>query len=140
MNNILTDRELQVVSLRFGLLDANGMFTKLGNIGRSWMLGEIAQLPEFNCTRERISHLEIKALRKLTLTKQSEAFEKPLTTTDILFLCKQIQHAKLEVDILMMRQTRFDLEQEYKEKVRRIHQSEIDTQNRINSAKEGIGE
>ena len=70
MNNILTDRELKVVSLRFGLLDANGMFTKLGNIGRKWI----------------------------------------------------------------------DLEQEYKEKVRRIHQSEIDTQNRINSAKEGIGE
>lgn len=48
----LTDRERQVIELRFGLLD-----------GRARTLEEVGK--EFNVTRERIRQIEAKALRKL---------------------------------------------------------------------------
>ena len=48
----LTDRERQVVQLRFGLID-----------GRARTLEEVGK--EFNVTRERIRQIEAKALRKL---------------------------------------------------------------------------
>ena len=48
----LTDRERQVVELRFGLRD-----------GRARTLEEVGR--EFNVTRERIRQIEAKALRKL---------------------------------------------------------------------------
>lgn len=48
----LTDRERQVLCMRFGLLDGEGR--TLEEVGR-----------EFNVTRERIRQIEAKALRKL---------------------------------------------------------------------------
>ena len=48
----LTDREQEVLKLRFGLED-----------GRSRTLEEVGK--EFNVTRERIRQIEAKALRKL---------------------------------------------------------------------------
>ena len=55
----LTDRERQVVKLRFGLED-----------GRARTLEEVGQ--EFNVTRERIRQIEAKALRKLRHPSRSK--------------------------------------------------------------------
>ena len=55
----LTDRERQVVKLRFGLED-----------GRARTLEEVGK--EFNVTRERIRHIEAKALRKLRHPSRSK--------------------------------------------------------------------
>jgi RNA polymerase primary sigma factor len=49
---VLSDRERQVLELRFGLVD-----------GKDHTLEEVGQY--FNVTRERIRHIESKALRKL---------------------------------------------------------------------------
>ena len=56
----LTDRERQVVKLRFGLED-----------GRARTLEEVGK--EFNVTRERIRQIEAKALRKLWFSSESYA-------------------------------------------------------------------
>ena len=55
----LTDRERQVVQLRFGLID-----------GRARTLEEVGK--EFNVTRERIRQIEAKALRKLRHPSRSK--------------------------------------------------------------------
>lgn len=55
----LTDRERQVVQLRFGLVD-----------GRARTLEEVGK--EFNVTRERIRQIEAKALRKLRHPSRSK--------------------------------------------------------------------
>ena len=55
----LTDRERQVIELRFGLLD-----------GRARTLEEVGK--EFNVTRERIRQIEAKALRKLRHPSRSK--------------------------------------------------------------------
>ena len=55
----LTDRERQVVKLRFGLVD-----------GRARTLEEVGK--EFNVTRERIRQIEAKALRKLRHPSRSK--------------------------------------------------------------------
>ncbi len=55
----LTDRERQVVRLRFGLQD-----------GRARTLEEVGK--EFNVTRERIRQIEAKALRKLRHPSRSK--------------------------------------------------------------------
>lgn len=55
----LTDRERQVVQLRFGLMD-----------GRARTLEEVGK--EFNVTRERIRQIEAKALRKLRHPSRSK--------------------------------------------------------------------
>ena len=55
----LTDRERQVVKLRFGLED-----------GRARTIEEVGK--EFNVTRERISQIEAKALRKLRHPSRSK--------------------------------------------------------------------
>ena len=55
----LTDRERQVVELRFGLRD-----------GRARTLEEVGR--EFNVTRERIRQIEAKALRKLRHPSRSK--------------------------------------------------------------------
>ena len=55
----LTDRERQVVKLRFGLED-----------GRARTLEEVGK--EFNVTRERIRQIEAKALRKLRHPSRSK--------------------------------------------------------------------
>ena len=55
----LTDRERQVVKLRFGLID-----------GRARTLEEVGK--EFNVTRERIRQIEAKALRKLRHPSRSK--------------------------------------------------------------------
>ena len=57
----LTDRERQVVQLRFGLID-----------GRARTLEEVGK--EFNVTRERIRQIEAKALRKLRHPSRSKRF------------------------------------------------------------------
>ena len=55
----LTDRERQVIQLRFGLID-----------GRARTLEEVGK--EFNVTRERIRQIEAKALRKLRHPSRSK--------------------------------------------------------------------
>ena len=50
----LTERETLVLSLRMGISD-----------GRCWTLEDVARLPEFACTRERIRQIEAKSLRKI---------------------------------------------------------------------------
>lgn len=55
----LTPREAMVISLRYGIGASEAM-----------TLEEIAQLPEFGVTRERIRQIEIKALRKLNRNPQ----------------------------------------------------------------------
>ena len=57
--NSLTEREKQVVRLRFGLED-----------GRPRTLEEVGK--EFNVTRERIRQIEAKALRKLRHPSRSK--------------------------------------------------------------------
>ncbi len=59
----LTDRERQVVELRFGLRD-----------GRARTLEEVGR--EFNVTRERIRQIEAKALRKLETSLQKQETER----------------------------------------------------------------
>ena len=54
----LTDREREVLELRFGLKD-----------GRSYTLEEVGQI--FGVTRERIRQIEAKALRKLRHPQRS---------------------------------------------------------------------
>ena len=51
----LTERETKVLSLRMGVVD-----------GKKWTLGEIAAMPEFTCTRERLRQIEMKSLRKVS--------------------------------------------------------------------------
>ncbi len=58
----LTDREEQVLRLRFGLID-----------GRSRTLEEVGQI--FNVTRERIRQIEAKALRKLKHPSRSRTLK-----------------------------------------------------------------
>ena len=62
----LTDRERQVIELRFGLLD-----------GRARTLEEVGK--EFNVTRERIRQIEAKALRKLRHPSRSKRLKDFLT-------------------------------------------------------------
>ena len=62
----LTDRERQVVRLRFGLED-----------GRARTLEEVGK--EFNVTRERIRQIEAKALRKLRHPSRSKRLKDFLT-------------------------------------------------------------
>ena len=62
----LTDRERQVIELRFGLLD-----------GRARTLEEVGK--EFNVTRERIRQIEAKALRKLRHPSRSKKLKDFLT-------------------------------------------------------------
>ena len=62
----LTDRERQVIELRFGLLD-----------GRARTLEEVGK--EFNVTRERIRQIEANALRKLRHPSRSKRLKDFLT-------------------------------------------------------------
>ena len=62
----LTDRERQVIELRFGLID-----------GRARTLEEVGK--EFNVTRERIRQIEAKALRKLRHPSRSKRLKDFLT-------------------------------------------------------------
>ena len=57
--NQLTDREQQVLEMRFGLIDGN--VRTLEEVGR-----------QFNVTRERIRQIEAKALRKLRHPSRSK--------------------------------------------------------------------
>ena len=58
----LSERERQVLELRFGLID-----------GKDHTLEEVSRY--FNVTRERIRQIEAKALRKLRHPTRSRAFE-----------------------------------------------------------------
>lgn len=64
--DLLTDRERQVIVLRFGLED-----------GRARTLEEVGE--EFNVTRERIRQIEAKALRKLRHPSRSKRLKDFLT-------------------------------------------------------------
>jgi RNA polymerase primary sigma factor len=65
--NALTDRERQVISLRFGLTD-----------GRARTLEEVGK--EFHVTRERIRQIEAKALRKMRHPSRSRRLRDYLDT------------------------------------------------------------
>jgi len=148
MNNILSDLELRLVGLRYGLFTENMEIVHGTKIGISPTYATISShLYKFNYTGRKLhiselSDIEVGALTKLTLLPQTREWEKPLTTQDIIFLCKQIYSAKLEVDILITHQARLDAElfqeQENKrqaENRRRqqllLRQLESDTRNRI---------
>ena len=59
---ILSEREAQIVEMRFGLLDGNQM--TLEEIGK-----------KFNVTRERIRQIEARALSKMRMPAQSDEFK-----------------------------------------------------------------
>tara|TARA_R110002020_G_scaffold150089_3_gene326601 strand:- start:2 stop:478 length:477 start_codon:yes stop_codon:yes gene_type:complete len=148
MNNILSDLELRILGLRYGLFKTNMEIVPGTDIGHRWPYSDISrhlyneQYTEYKLHISELSEIEIQALLKLTLLPHTSDWEKPLTTADILFICKQIYSAKLEVDILITHQARLDAElfqeQENKrqaENRRRqqllLRQLESDTRNRI---------
>ena len=151
MNTILSDLELRLLGLRYGLFTANMEIVKGDEIGNRWTYSNISShLYKFNYTGRKLhiselSDIEVEALRKLTLLPQTRDWEKPLTTQDIIFLCKQIYSAKLELDILITPQERLDAELFQEQETKRqaenrrrqqllITQLESETRQRIHSA------
>ena len=150
MNNILSDLELRILGLRYGLFKTNMELVPGTAIGHRWPYSDISrhlyneQYTEYKLHISELSEIEIQALLKLTLLPHTSDWEKPLTTADILFICKQIYSAKLEVDILMTNQARLEddlfREQETKRQAENRHrqkllirQLESDTRKRIQS-------
>ena len=150
MNNILSDLELRILGLRYGLFKTNMEIVPGTDIGHRWPYSDISrhlyneQYTEYKLHISELSEIEIQALLKLTLLPHTSEWKKPLTTADILFICKQIYSAKLEVDILMTNQARLEddlfREQETKRQAENRHrqkllirQLESDTQKRIQS-------
>ena len=60
LNTVLSEKEANILRMRFGI-----------NCDHSMTLEEIAKLPEYNVTRERIRQIEYKAIRKIRRSRKA---------------------------------------------------------------------